>query len=447
MIAGGHFHSRTCKSFSEECSIPSRPMETKNRKDLPDKIVKLIKKGVHIPQPGAVYIGEDVPTDRISGKGVSLLAGTRITGSRTLICSGVKLGGEGPVTVEDCLIGPDASLGGGYCRSSVFLEGASVGGGAQVREGCLLEEQASCAHTVGLKQTILFPFVTLGSLINFCDCLMGGGTSRRNHSEVGSSYIHFNYTPNQDKATPSLLGDVPSGVMLRQPPIFLGGQGGLVGPARIGYGTVIAAGTIYGGDCPEGGKLLGGAGRKVREKSFTPGYYPDISRKVRNNIFYIANIVALRQWYRHVRRPFFETQDGGAELCSGALEILGLAIEERVRRFGDFTEKMEQSIAHAERLPAGAARSRLLKQKREVVKNRPALMRCLSRDRGEETGAQSRDAFVKAVFNKKGKAIAEYTAFIQSLEAEVAAAGTLWLAGIVEDIAGKALEQVPSCSG
>ena len=82
---------------------------------------------------------------------------------------------------------------------------------------------------------------------------MSGGTDGKNHSEVGSSYIHFNYTPNQDKATPSLIGDVPAGVMLNQPPIFLGGQGGLVGPVRIGHGTVIAAGTIYRKDCPEGG--------------------------------------------------------------------------------------------------------------------------------------------------------------------------------------------------
>ena len=107
-----------------------------------------------------------------------------------------------------------------------------------------MEEQASIAHTVGLKQTILFPFVTLGSLINFCDCFMAGGTSRKDHSEVGSSYIHFNFTPNQDKATASLIGDVPCGVMLDQKPIFLGGQGGIIGPCRLTYGLTAAAGTI-----------------------------------------------------------------------------------------------------------------------------------------------------------------------------------------------------------
>ena len=70
-----------------------------------------------------------------------------------------------------------------------------MGLGAQVREACILEEEASGAHCVGIKQTILLPFVTLGSLINFCDCLMAGGTSRQNHSEVGTPDIHFESSP------------------------------------------------------------------------------------------------------------------------------------------------------------------------------------------------------------------------------------------------------------
>ncbi len=99
-------------------------------------------------------------------------------------------------------------------------------------------------------------FVTLGSLVNFCDCLMAGGTSRKDHSEVGSSYIHFNFTPDGDKATASLFGDVPRGVMLDRPPIFLGGQGGTVGPVSLGYGTVVAAGSILRHDVLKDGKLV-----------------------------------------------------------------------------------------------------------------------------------------------------------------------------------------------
>jgi len=154
------------------------------------------------------------------------------------------IGAEAPVTIENCQLGRGVKLKGGYFSGAVFLDGSNMGSGAHVREGTILEEEASGAHAVGLKQTVLLPFVTLGSLINFCDILMAGGASRKDHSEVGSSYIHFNYTPNQDKATASLVGDVPRGVLLNQKSIFLGGQGGLVGPARIAYGCVIAAGGI-----------------------------------------------------------------------------------------------------------------------------------------------------------------------------------------------------------
>ncbi|MFZ3044335.1 MAG: protein GlmU, partial [Desulfatirhabdiaceae bacterium] len=166
--------------------------------NLNSRIAALIEKGVRIPNPEAVEIGDDVNIDRISGDSVVLHAGTKIFGNSTLILQGVKLGLESPATIENCFVGPDVNLHGGYFKNAVFLEGIVFGSGGHVREGTIMEERSSAAHTVALKQTILFPFVTLGSLINFCDCLMAGGTSRKNHSEVGSSYIHFNYTPNQD---------------------------------------------------------------------------------------------------------------------------------------------------------------------------------------------------------------------------------------------------------
>ncbi len=221
-----------------------------------EKVVRLIEKGATIPNPFSLDIGDEVDVERISGEGVILYPGCRIYGAKTVISAGVKLGAEGPVTIDDCRLGRKVELKGGYFKQSVFLEKANMGSGAQVREGCLLEEEANGAHCVGLKQTILFPFVTLGSLINFCDCLMAGGTSRKDHSEVGSSYIHFNFTPDGDKTTASLFGDVPRGVMLNQPPIFLGGQGGTVGPVRVGYGTVVAAGSILRHDVLDDGQLV-----------------------------------------------------------------------------------------------------------------------------------------------------------------------------------------------
>ncbi len=222
-----------------------------------------------------------------------------------------------------------------------------MGPGAQVRAGCLLEEEASGAHAVGLKQTILFPFVTLGSLINFCDCLMAGGTSLQNHGEVGSSYVHFNFTPNQDKATPSLIGDVPRGVMLDQRPVFLGGQGGLVGPARVGFGSVVAAGIVCRADVGEN-VLVAGVKQKAKESSYRAGIYPQISRKVKNNISYIANLVALRAWYADVRSRFLHPV-----LLQEVVAVLNGALAERVFRLKELAEKMPQSVDGLKELKTG----------------------------------------------------------------------------------------------
>ena len=63
------------------------------------------------------------------------------------------------MTVEDCQLGAGVRLRGGYFSGAVFLDGAVVGCGAHVRPGTILEEGAEMAHTVGLKQTIFFPFV------------------------------------------------------------------------------------------------------------------------------------------------------------------------------------------------------------------------------------------------------------------------------------------------
>ncbi len=76
--------------------------------------------------------------------------------------------------------------------------------------------------------------------------------------------MHFNYTPNQDKATPSMMGNVHQGVFLDQSPIFLGGQGGLVGPVRIGFGCLTGAGSIVRKDeTRENRIILGGNTRPI----------------------------------------------------------------------------------------------------------------------------------------------------------------------------------------
>lgn len=410
------------------------------------KIDILRRKGVYIPNPETVLVGEEVDVDRISANGVRIFAGCKLTGAGTFIADNVTLGLEGPATVEDCQVGPGVSLKGGFFQRAVFLEGAAMGSGAHVREGTILEEQASGAHTVGLKQTILFPFVTLGSLINFCDCLMTGGTGRKDHSEVGSSYIHFNYTPNQDKATASLLGDVPKGVMLNQPPVFLGGQGGLVGPCRLAFGTVIAAGSIYRKDELRPNRLLiGGAGR-AGSLPHAAGVYQNVKRIVVGNVIYMANLLALKRWYLDVRSRF--TGPTFPEpLFQGLLEKLETAIAERIQRFGGFVDKLPESLAlYRERAGANAAET-LIRQKTELVEKWPAMAADLSAHDPGLGDPALRDGFLRRIdagIQSKGM---DYLAVIQQLSETDAATGAAWLEGIVSAVRDKLLGHLPSIGG
>ncbi len=403
-----------------------------------EQIRLLLHKAVDIPNPLTVHIGEEVQIDRISGRGVRIYPGCRITGAKTVISAGCQLGAEAPATVDDCLLGPQVELRGGFFSNAVFLEKARMGIGAQVREGTILEEEASGAQCVGLKQTILFPFVTLGSLINFCDCLMAGGTSRRNHSEVGSSYVHFNYTPNQDKATASLIGDVPRGVMLNQPPIFLGGQGGMVGPLRIGYGNVVAAGTILRRDCPEENRLITAPASVGKTTEFIPGSYPDSGRVLGNNCLYLANLAALEAWYLHVRESYFAAQEFGALVSAGAREQLTRARQERLTRLRDVAETLLSPSSPERGQPAR-------QEERQAFAAAVRRLEGLAAEglRSEATD-RAAEEFLRAFHRAAGSGRGSYIEAIQGLPPAVSAQGVTWLHGIVADWCAQVSGAVPA---
>jgi hypothetical protein len=368
----------------------------------------LIDKGVVIPSPSTVYIGEDVDPARVA-PGVVIHPGCRVRGSQTSIGPGSVLGEEAPATVEDCQLGSNVRLKGGFFSGSTFLNGSSVGSCAHVRAGTLLEEGASAAHSVGLKQTVLLPFVTIGSLVNFCDCLMAGGTGPKDHGEVGSSYIHFNYTPYQDKATASLLGDVPRGVMLDRPPIFLGGQGGIVG-------TVIAAGVVCRDDVLEEGMLHTGrtptAGRTTRIRGGARG---GLTRLFRNNFCYIGNIRALHAWYQ-VARSHLMAHDPYQEACFvGALNRLDDTLEERMRRLGEVAASLGGALAYTRLCEAW-----------------PALRQDLQAWPQSLAGAQDREVFLAAW--KDLPVSTPYPEAVASLDSAAKAAGTKWLQVLVDDV-------------
>lgn len=318
-----------------------------------DAVEELADRGLNIPAPHHVYVGPEVSCAQIADD-VTLHPGCRITGSTTSIGPGCVLGAEGPVTVDGCQLGSGVALKGGFFSGSVFLDGVNVGSGAHVRAGTLLEEEANAAHAVGFKQTIFLPFVTAGSLINLCDCLMAGGTDRKHHSEVGSSYIHFNFTPQGDKATASLIGDVPHGVMLNQSPIFLGGQGGLVGPVQIAFGTVIAAGCVHRQDVLDPDRLIMSAPNRPIDQPYDLATYSRMATRIVKNLRYLGNLMALKAWYLHVRKSFM-TRDPFSLACfNGAVDALELVIDERIQRLGQLAGKAEVSIVRLREIDGSA---------------------------------------------------------------------------------------------
>jgi bifunctional UDP-N-acetylglucosamine pyrophosphorylase / glucosamine-1-phosphate N-acetyltransferase len=397
-------------------------------------------RGVVIPCAASVEIDENIPPDRIA-PGVVIHAGSRILGAGTSIGPGCIIGAEAPATVDSCQLGHGVSLKGGFFSSSTFLDNSVMGSGAHVRGGTLLEEEASAAHTVGLKQTIFFPFVTAGSLINFCDCLMAGGAGRKNHSEIGSSYIHFNFTPRQDKATASLIGDVPRGVMLDQNPIFLGGQGGLVGPSRIAYGTIIAAGTICRKDILVENRIYTSppsAGGGLRE--FDRFQYREIRRTVINNLMYIGNLHALHAWYRWVRKKYM-SRDAYAQACwNGAMKRIESGISERIKQMGTLADKMPRSLEIAEiknNLPAD-----LRRQQKSFLEQWPEIERKLQQGPPERTGEKERDIFM-AEWNTLESGISHLDA-VTRISPDSRGAGTKWLQEIVDYTASLWRQDLPA---
>jgi len=378
---------------------------------------QLQSRGVTFVAPETTHVAPDVNPDRIA-PGTVIHPGCRLSGADLSIGPDCVLGCEAPATVNDCQLGAGVELAGGFFERSTFLDGFKAGSGAHVRPGCLFEEGSSIAHSVGVKQTVFLPWVTAGSLINFCDALMAGGTGRKDHSEIGSSYIHFNFTPHQDKATASLVGDVPHGVLLNQPAIFLGGQGGLVGPCVIAYGTVIPAGQIWRGDIAAPGHLVAKpAFRAPINMPYDTRLYPSVKRVLRNNLRYIGNIAALDMWYRVARARFMLADPYAAACHAGARRRLAEILDERMARLDELARKVERSLACA---PDAAAAG----EHRAFVEGWPALKAALAAWLAARERAAVPEAVQAAIAEWMS---ADYLSAVQSLPPDAAQTLAGWL--------------------
>ena len=192
--------------------------------------------------------------------------------------------------------------------------------------------------------------------------------------------------------------------MLNQRPIFLGGQGGLVGPCRLAFGTVIAAGSIYRKDELRQGRLIFEGLMKSGNIAFTSGIYRSLKRIMANNIIYIANLIALMQWYLYVRSKFISDNFPDV-LFDGLKEKLNMAIDERIRKLKDFCQNQPDF---------------------DGIEDSFNKM-CLN-----EGDRSLRDTFLKHIDSEKSGM--NYISVIKGLENKSSELGTKWLQGIVDSV-------------
>ena len=179
----------------------------------------------------------------------------------------------------------------------------------------------------------------------------GEWVSESDHSEVGSGFIHVNFTPAADKATPSLFGDAVRGVFLRQRPVFLGGHSGVVGPARVGFGTVLAAGSVFRRDAGDG-VLVTGEAPRTGVRPYDAAIVRGAQIKARKNFEFLAELAALLAFHRSVRTRLAGEDGHRRGLCDAAAASIDGSMAERVRQLAKFGAVLARS---AERLPAGLA--------------------------------------------------------------------------------------------
>jgi UDP-N-acetylglucosamine/UDP-N-acetylgalactosamine diphosphorylase len=217
-----------------------------------------------------------------------------------------------------------------------------------------------------------------------------------------------------------------------------------VGPCQLGFNTVIAAGVIYREDCPQGHKLLIGKESQKDDMDFYPGLYWSVKRRVLNSIEYIANIIALRQWYLLIRSKFYDGSDLDKFLYEGAIEKLEIVFNERVKRFKALANKMEKSIQLYKSVMGNQMSEKLLNQKIELLKSIQVIedefISCKAY-LGEES---LKIEFLKSIdmsIQKKGK---NYINVIQNLSETETKVGTSWLLTIIDHVRKSVLEYLPS---
>ena len=421
-----------------------------NREQLRD----FLERGVKIPDLNSVKIGREIKPEKIS-PGTILYPFVRIIGSKTRILQGAQIGVFGPATVQDSwigensivgnlgpvtlksvVLGPDSILGSGVAENAVFLGKESslndftTGYGFRIRKGSLYEEDASSAQHTDTKMTILFPWATLGSNINFCDILLAGGTGPDIglFSEVGSGTIHFNFTIRGDKATGSLFGDVTRGVFLDKERLFVGGNNSLIGPIKADYGAMTAANTRINGSIFSG--LNFGESVPNGKIDYDSQIFLGVPNIVKKQVNVLAELAALFNWYKQIRVSCIAQSDHKKFLYESGLKIVEINFEERLSQLNLFIDRLENSqnlIANSSKI----TKKEIIEQK-FLLDKWPKIQKNLNKLNDFEISAPF--SLKDNIKKLQAEETLNYTKLIKKLSLEAKNTGRKWLEKVSKNV-------------
>jgi UDP-N-acetylglucosamine/UDP-N-acetylgalactosamine diphosphorylase len=206
----------------------------------------------------------------------------------------------------------------------------------------------------------------------------------------------------------------------------------------MGYGNVVAAGSVLRKDVHMENKLIMSRSHPGAVVDLIPRAYPGLSRVVENNILYITNLIALEQWYIHVRKIFFENQEFGNLIFEGILEKLRMAKEERIKRLKDMASKMPVSTGK------GKDTTKTTRAKQEFYEKIKGVEELLVSDPGKTVDVEERDRFFTAFGKHRKEQGGDYIEVIQSLPRDVSRGGTQWLDSIVDRLCGQVATALPA---
>ena len=202
-----------------------------------------------------------------------------------------------------------------------------------------------------------------------------------------------------------------------------------MGPVRIEYGCMSAAGSIIRKNQLEPDHLMLGGAFKEMALPRQFNIYNNVAHIFNNNIYYMANLFALKSWYNNIR-PLFASDLLSNLLVQGLQENLQQCIQERIKHFTLFCDKVQISQQKKSK-PSDIHRDAL--QKTDLARN--IFEKYLYDEKINKPGV----TFIRIIEDKINASDQTYISLIQDLKSSEQDLGQQWLFDIQQSIVNKLL--------